>query len=107
MSKWKCAVCGVQVWNTVFWDTENNEFYCCAAHSLKAWMDRFREENRKALGQIGAGDPISCCDAFASGMREIDSYIALEAVRTGQEYTGGKFKYCPWCGSKLGEPHGD
>jgi hypothetical protein len=48
---WKCAVCGfyvLAVWNrdrkqwepeSVYWNTERKEMYCCAEHSLKRHED--------------------------------------------------------------------
>ena len=45
-----------------------------------------------------------CCEEFEKWTKVIDDYIVLQAIRMGGEgYEGPKFKFCPWCGKKIGE----
>lgn len=40
------------------------------------------------------------CDNWANGIKEIDGAISFAATH-GNEYKGGIFRFCPWCGDKL------
>ncbi len=42
------------------------------------------------------------CAEFKEGMKQIVAVQVLSSVRTGYEYTGASFRYCPWCGNVLG-----
>lgn len=43
------------------------------------------------------------CKDWKPNVEKINSYINTAWARTGQEYTGKPFVYCPWCGKKLNE----
>lgn len=40
------------------------------------------------------------CDEWKKGRKALDS-ITVFAWTHGMKYTGGPFKFCPWCGTKL------
>lgn len=42
----------------------------------------------------------TCCDEWEQNIRKIDNFITLQFVRTGTQYDGVPFKYCPWCGKE-------
>jgi len=42
------------------------------------------------------------CKEWKRGIDQIDGFIGFAATHTFiAKYTGGVFRYCPWCGKKL------
>lgn len=41
------------------------------------------------------------CDDWAVNARKINDILGRHAIRTGQQYDGKKFSYCPFCGKEL------
>lgn len=41
-----------------------------------------------------------CCDCHEEGSEIIDNYIRLAFARTGVQYNGKPWIYCPWCGAQ-------
>lgn len=40
------------------------------------------------------------CKEWEIGSRQINGFIAFGHTHR-MKYTGGEFKFCPWCGKKL------
>jgi len=40
------------------------------------------------------------CDKWEIGRGQIDGFIAFGSIHR-MKYTGGTFKFCPWCGKEL------
>lgn len=45
----------------------------------------------------------TCCNKRAKGFAQINNALYLATIHSTlfDEYTGGKFNYCPYCGTKL------
>ncbi len=43
-----------------------------------------------------------CCELWKKGIDIINRYIEIQFVRTGKQYSGIPFYYCPWCGKSRG-----
>lgn len=41
------------------------------------------------------------CAEWEPNVSKINSVLSLHTVRTGWQYDGVRFKFCPWCGSEL------
>ena len=50
---------------------------------------KHKSKNKKGL----------CCDEYNEARRQLDGFI-MEGFTHGMRYTGGVFRYCPFCGKK-------
>ena len=41
---------------------------------------------------------MACCKDWEENLPKINAPIELQFIRTGVQYTGKPFVYCPWCG---------
>jgi len=41
------------------------------------------------------------CVKWKANIFKIDEVLTLHSIRTGWQYDGQKFEYCPWCGAGL------
>lgn len=68
-----------------------------------AWKEKARV-TAKELSQFEPEAVPGCdCDDWKRGMVQIVGAQQLVHIHGG-EYTGRRFRYCPWCGSKLSDP---
>lgn len=48
------------------------------------------------------GEEVFCdCKKYQESARQIYEAQIRDTVKTGLQYTGDKFVFCPWCGRKL------
>jgi hypothetical protein len=40
------------------------------------------------------------CDEWKEGRKQLDGFITFGFIHR-MKYTGGTFKFCPWCGKEL------
>lgn len=46
---------------------------------------------------------VECCADWKPQCDKINGYIVLDYVRSGVQYSGIPFRFCPWCGTKRPE----
>lgn len=47
---------------------------------------------------------MACCEKWEPGIAQIDGALDMWRIHGFGDYTGGQFRYCPWCGLSLDPP---
>jgi hypothetical protein len=45
-----------------------------------------------------------CCPDWKPQCEKVNGPIVMSFIRTGNQYDGLPFRFCPWCGTKRPEP---
>ncbi len=68
---------------------------------MQSDSEGMRQAGMGLRGQRGLN--ICACSQYHKGIEVLNGFVQLASIRAGEDlYKEPPFKFCPWCGGKLG-----